>query len=141
LLDLRRSLLNGTLTQEMSLFYETSTDEYTYNVYTDRELSDNLDLGATINFDATSGKMKGLDLRAGQQSGSTVSYWLTFLHADGAQAWGLPYQLFQGVMGLVITMFSITGVYIWYKKRRAAEAKLNKILQQAPVSMTVSKKN
>jgi hypothetical protein len=50
----------------MSLFYETSTDEYTYNVPTDRELSDNLDLGATLNFDATSGKMKGLDLRAGQ---------------------------------------------------------------------------
>jgi uncharacterized iron-regulated membrane protein len=32
-------------------------------------------------------------------------------------------KIFVCMMGLVITMLSVTGVYIWFKKRRAAKAK------------------
>jgi uncharacterized iron-regulated membrane protein len=42
---------------------------------------------------------------------------LSGLHT--AAIWGLPYQVVVCVMGLVITMLSLTGVYIWWKKRNA----------------------
>jgi uncharacterized iron-regulated membrane protein len=44
-----------------------------------------------------------------------------------AKIWGLPYKIFVCFMGLVITMLSVTGVYIWGKKHRVAKAKHNKI--------------
>jgi uncharacterized iron-regulated membrane protein len=36
-----------------------------------------------------------------------------------ARVFGVPYQIFVFVLGLLITMLSVTGVYIWWKKRRA----------------------
>ena len=36
-----------------------------------------------------------------------------------ADVFGLPYRIFVCVLGLVITMLSVTGVYIWWKKRCA----------------------
>ena len=31
----------------------------------------------------------------------------------------MPYRIFVCVLGLLITMLAVTGVYIWWKKRRA----------------------
>ena len=36
-----------------------------------------------------------------------------------ADVFGLAYRIFVCVLGLVITMLSVTGVYIWWKKRKA----------------------
>ncbi|SFK82798.1 PepSY-associated TM helix domain-containing protein [Methylocapsa palsarum] len=47
----------------------------------------------------------------------TISSLLAMLHM--ARVFGLPMKIFVCVMGLVITMLSVTGVYIWWKKRRA----------------------
>lgn len=46
-----------------------------------------------------------------------VDRWLVSLHV--ASVFGLPYKIFVCVLGLVITMLSATGVYIWWKKRKA----------------------
>jgi len=46
-----------------------------------------------------------------------VDRWLVALHVAGV--FGLPYKIFVCVLGLVITMLSATGVYIWWKKRKA----------------------
>ena len=53
----------------------------------------------------------------GEHSGNTVSEWLRALHT--ADVFGLPYRIFVCVLGLIITMLSVTGVYIWWKKRKA----------------------
>jgi uncharacterized iron-regulated membrane protein len=34
-----------------------------------------------------------------------------------ANVFGLPYRIFVFIAGIVITMLSVTGVYIWWKKR------------------------
>lgn len=34
-----------------------------------------------------------------------------------ASVLGLPYRIFVYALGLVIAMLSVTGVYIWWKKR------------------------
>jgi uncharacterized iron-regulated membrane protein len=46
-----------------------------------------------------------------------VDQWLVALHV--ASVFGLPYKIFVCVLGLVITMLSATGVYIWWKKFKA----------------------
>ncbi|MEI8208607.1 MAG: PepSY-associated TM helix domain-containing protein [Methylococcales bacterium] len=43
------------------------------------------------------------------------------LHME--RMFGLPMKIFVCVMGLVITLLSVTGVYIWLKKRWAAQLK------------------
>ena len=49
-----------------------------------------------------------------------MTTWLIELHM--ANLFGLPYRIFVCVLGLVIVMLSVTGVYIWWKKRRRALA-------------------
>jgi uncharacterized iron-regulated membrane protein len=43
--------------------------------------------------------------------------WLICLHIT--DVFGMPYQIFVCVLGLVIALLSVTGVYIWWKKSRA----------------------
>jgi uncharacterized iron-regulated membrane protein len=67
-------------------------------------------------FDADTGEMRLLLLPTGQYAGNTVTSWLYALHEANV---GMPYRIFVCVLGLVIVMLSATGVYIWWKKRRA----------------------
>jgi uncharacterized iron-regulated membrane protein len=82
--------------------------------------------------DATSVDFKGLKLSTGEKSGDTITAWLVSLHL--VTVWGLPYRMFVCVLGLVISILSITGVYIWFKKRRPAKIKRNIITSVANLS-------
>ena len=92
--------------------------------------------GTAIAFDGDTGAVKAYLSASNEPSGFTVSKWLYWLHM--AQVFGLPMQIFVCAMGLVITALSITGVYIWWKKRRArksaARTVSNPRLAQAEVS-------
>ena len=57
------------------------------------------------------------DLPSGRNTGVTISYWLVSLHM--AHVRGLPFKIFVCVMGVVVGMLSVTGVYLWLKKRRS----------------------
>lgn len=106
--------------QESSLIYDDATGLFDYIVCSDRDVSQAGQTGVTFNADT--GAFVKLDPPAtGELSGVLVQYWLIVLHM--ASVWGLPYKLFVCFMGLVITMFSVTGIYIWYKKNRAARLK------------------
>ena len=70
-----------------------------------------------INFDADTGELISFEAPTGEHSGNTVTNWLRALHM--ADVFGLPYRIFVCVLGLIITMLSVTGVYIWWKKRCA----------------------
>ncbi len=115
-----------TVKQEVGLYYDQSHGDFQYIANTDREMGGE-SLPATVKFDATTGKLLWSDpIAAGDYSGLTIKSWLFALHM--ALIWGLPYKVFVCVMGLVITMLSVTGVYIWWKKRRAVKSKLSKPL-------------
>ena len=43
--------------------------------------------------------------------------WATMLHM--AQVFGLPYRVATSLLGLLVTMLSVTGVLIWLRKRSA----------------------
>jgi len=68
--------------------------------------------------DGNTGELVSFDVPSGEHSGNTVGTWLRALHfADLRDA--LMYRVLVCTLGLVITMLSITGIYIWLKKCRA----------------------
>jgi uncharacterized iron-regulated membrane protein len=52
-------------------------------------------------------------------SGLTITNWLRALHLIQDPVDYLVYRIFVCSIGLVVAMLSVTGVYIWWKKRRA----------------------
>ncbi|MEQ1486677.1 PepSY-associated TM helix domain-containing protein [Methyloglobulus sp.] len=108
--------------KEESIQYDPTLKQYTYVVVSDH---DNCDiekcffLVTHLTFIAVTGKFLYLYL-PGIKARDSIEHWLVYLHM--AKIWGLPYKIFICVMGLVITMLSVTGVYIWWKKRLATKA-------------------
>jgi uncharacterized iron-regulated membrane protein len=70
-----------------------------------------------VNFDGQTGALNWALRPSGQYAGNTVSNWLYALHM--ANVFGLPYRIFVCVLGLVIAALSVTGVIVWWHKRRA----------------------
>jgi uncharacterized iron-regulated membrane protein len=56
-------------------------------------------------------------LPSGQHAGNTVSTVLWGLHYGDIRNF-LPYRILVAFFGLVLTVISGTGVYIWWKKRK-----------------------
>lgn len=65
-----------------------------------------------------------------------IDRWLSALHT--AHVFGLPYKVFVCVLGLIVAMLSVTGVYIWWKKRKARRFhKTKSISAGAPLEATI----
>ncbi|MGC2165676.1 MAG: PepSY-associated TM helix domain-containing protein [Gallionella sp.] len=110
---------------EYYLAYSPDTGLFTYSVNGD-ELFGKQD-GTFIQFDAVEAKVVRLYMPSGLHPGITLQNWLSALHM--ATIGGRPYQILVCVMGLVITMLSVTGIYIWLKKRNARRISLEKRTQ------------
>jgi len=104
----------------MGLRLDRNNSTYTWGVRSTLDIQDKR--GSTfVYFDARSGALKGVELPTRQNTGSTITTWLRQLHI--ANVFGLPYRIFVCLLGLAIVMLSVTGVYIWWKKRRARKLK------------------
>lgn len=68
-------------------------------------------------FDASTGALLSMILPTGHRLGNTLTTWLVELHE--ANVFGLPYKIFVCVLGLAIAALSVTGVYLWWRKRAA----------------------
>lgn len=73
--------------------------------------------GTRVAFDSNTGALKAVEVPSGVNGANTFTNWLTALHT--AHVFGLPYRMFVSVLGLAVTMLSVTGVVIWLKKRSA----------------------
>ena len=101
---------------EMYLGYIPEKGAFWYSVTSDRDITD-AGGGTFLVFDGMTGKLLGLSLPTGQNAGATLHNWIFALHM--AIIWGLPFKVFVCLVGIITAMLSITGVYIWLKKRRA----------------------
>ena len=79
---------------------------------------------ASLQFDARTGTLveplklqNQMEQTENEPLGNFISRWLRKLHYG--QTLGLWYQIVVCITGIVIAMLSITGIYIWWKKRRA----------------------
>ncbi|MBY0579621.1 MAG: PepSY domain-containing protein [Burkholderiales bacterium] len=98
--------------------YLPEVGAYTYDVRSSRDISDGEWGGVGIWVDGDTGKLKKTFLPDGEHSGNTVTNWLRALHFANLHGW-LAYRILVCLLGLVITMLSVTGIYIWWKKRNA----------------------
>jgi uncharacterized iron-regulated membrane protein len=103
--------------REEWLGYDPTRALYTYIVRTSRDIRERYGGNTRLFFDADSGTFRGLFVPTGEATGDTLTTWITTLHM--AAVWGLPFKIFITLMGLVVTMLSVTGVVIWWKKRAA----------------------
>ena len=102
----------------VALGFDAERGTYIWQVRSNREIDDRSRRYTTqVHIDAESGALKLVLLPSGQYTGNTISNWLYALHM--ANVFGLPYRILVCVIGLVVTMLSVTGIYIWWKKRRS----------------------
>jgi uncharacterized iron-regulated membrane protein len=103
----------------VALYYLRARGLYNYRVRSSRDIGDKY--GSTgVDFDAYSGELENVTLPTGQHSGNTFTSWLIELHT--ANVFGRAYQILVCLLGFVITALSVTGVYIWWRKRAARRA-------------------
>lgn len=111
----------------MTLLLDRNKGIYTWGVRSTLDIQDKR--GSTLlRFDARNGELFGVELPTRQSTGKTITTWLLQLHI--ANVFGLPYRIFVCVLGLVITMLSVTGVYIWWKKRVARQKQAARLAAQ-----------
>ena len=116
LMDEQAKAHDFVVEQPVILRLDRTRGVYIYFVRSSRDIQDKR--GRTrVFFDANDGSLKLVLLPTGQFSGNTITSWLIALH--DANVFGLPYRIFVSILGLVIAMLSVTGVYIWWKKRKA----------------------
>lgn len=115
-----------TIERPMALTFDPGKGLYSYKVRSSRDVQDRRG-NTEVYFDADSGELRFLMLPSGQHAGNTVTSWLYALHE--ANVFGLPWRIFVCALGLAIVMLSVTGVYIWWKKRcarkRSASARMH----------------
>lgn len=110
------ALHDFTVEQPVGFGYQPNRGVYSYSVRSSHDIRDKV-AGTAVFFDGDTGALRLLDLPTGQYSGNTITSWLAALHT--ADVFGFPYRIFVSVLGLVINMLCLTGVYIWWKKRCA----------------------
>lgn len=98
--------------------YIAESGAYSYDVSSNRDISEGGWGGVGIWVDGDTGELKQVFSPSGEHTGNTVTNWLRALHFANLHGW-LAYRILVCVLGLVISMLSITGVYIWLKKRKA----------------------
>lgn len=109
---------------EDRLMHDPRQNVYRYDVKSDRDIR--TEGGNTsITFDANSGSLKSIWLPTGAAAGDTIRMWLTSLHM--AEVWGWPMKIFICLMGLCTALLSVTGFFIWQKKRHANKAALQRV--------------
>ena len=107
-----------TAGQPLSLAYLSNANVYMYEVRGSRDLFERSPKGGgtSVMFDGDTGALLELSQPTGEHSGNTIESWLYALHM--ARIFGLPYRIFVCALGWVVAMLSVTGVYLWLKKRR-----------------------
>ena len=115
-------LLAGELQKhDLSLEYEDwfvflpDKRVFLYAVRTSRDLA--TEGGGSILIFDEAGHFVSFYIPTGHNAGSTINSWIFALHM--AKIGGMPYRLFVVALGIFVAGLSITGVYIWWKKRKA----------------------
>lgn len=104
-----------TVTRAEALAYAPHSGLYEYRVYSSLDLAERWP-ATRIWFDGDSGDLHRFHAPTGLAAGDTISSWLFALHMGTVG--GLAYRIVVCVMGVVVTTLAITGVWIWWGKRR-----------------------
>lgn len=101
--------------REEGLYYTAAAGEWLYLVRSDRDVWH--DAGITALRMDGRGAQLTVSPPTGHDVGRTLDTWMFGLHMG--YVLGEPYRVFVAFMGMAVAGFSVTGVYLWWKKRRA----------------------
>ena len=76
--------------------------------------------------DGNTGRLRSVDLAHGQHRGNSISVLLWGIHYGDLRD-SLAYRTFIGLFGVFLGIISYTGVYIWWKKRKAQRAAASRL--------------
>ncbi|MEM9454513.1 MAG: PepSY-associated TM helix domain-containing protein [Myxococcota bacterium] len=116
------STMGFSVLEERSLAYSPTSGLYTYKVLSSLDVS--VSHPSTIVWiDADTGAPVAFYAPTGRASGDTITTWLTALHfgaisiADDGRIASLAYRIFVSLVGLLVVVLCVTGVWIWSSKR------------------------
>ena len=102
---------------ERRIAYYPARGAFRYTVQSSADISDRYP-NTTVWFDGEQGDFLAFDVPTGENRGTTITSWLYHLHFGSIAIGGWPYRIFVSLMGLAVAALSITGVWIWWRKRR-----------------------
>ena len=114
--------------QPLGIAYFPTANIYLYEVRGSHDIFERSPKGGgtSVTFDGDTGALIELSQPTGEHLGNTIESWLYALHM--ARVFGLPYRILVCSLGFVITMLSVTGVYVWWKKRLARRFHTNRTI-------------
>lgn len=101
---------------EDSLWYRTAQGAYLYRTRASGDVR-NEGGGSDLWIDGDSGVVLKVQREGRAASGDTLSTWLRVLHTG--QVFGIGYRIAVGIVGMIVAVLSVTGLVIWFVKRRA----------------------
>lgn len=106
---------------EHYLAYEPDFGCYVFGVESSLDIAPRL-ANTSLVFDGDTGARIKFNAPTGEHHASTFRSWIIALHFGEVRAGGLPYRIFVSSMGLVVALLSISGVWIWWVKRKKRAA-------------------
>jgi len=100
--------------RERYLVHAAEHDAFVYTVESSLDISKYP--GTEVYFGAKDGRFLGFDAPTGLATGGTITSWLYGLHF--AAVGGFSYRMAVVFTGLAIAVLSLTGVWVWWVKRR-----------------------
>ncbi|WP_292533083.1 PepSY domain-containing protein [Methylocystis sp.] len=122
---------------EQALVLDRGHAFYKYSVRSSRDIGEHAQ--TTVFFDANDGSLRLASLPSSDHelAGDKVSRWLRALHT--ASVFGRPMHILVSVMGLLVAVLSISGVYIWWRKRAARFTHAGRLLKASTAAETASR--
>lgn len=116
-----------TVERPAALEYRRDLGIYFYLTHTSRDLrdgatpteTDTTASAATLAIDARDGRLLGVQIPTGQRAGNTFTSWIIALHVTAV--FGRPWQIAVSVLGVLVVVITVTGVLIWWRKRRSRQ--------------------
>lgn len=103
---------------ENSLWYRPALGAYLYRTHTALDISEH-GAASDIWIDGRSGQVIAMHFERGAAGGNVLSEWLRGLHTG--RVFGPFYRILVALLGILVAVLSITGAWIWWKKRKARQ--------------------
>ncbi|QYE36432.1 PepSY domain-containing protein [Polymorphobacter sp. PAMC 29334] len=105
-----------TVRRDGFLYYIPESATYLYSAWTSLDVSTK-DASTQVWFSGIDGRLIRFVPPLGATTADAATIWFGMIHR--AAIIGLPYRIFEAVLGLALVALSVTGILIWMKKRSA----------------------
>lgn len=122
---------------EQALIVDRKRGVYKYSVRSSRDIGEQAQTAVFFDVDDGSLRLYSLPSSDHEPPGDKLSRWLRALHT--ASVFGRPMHILVSVIGLLVAVLSISGVYIWWRKRAARFAHAGRVLKASTAAETASK--